>query len=344
MNYVKQEERDPVARRNYNRRRGVAYEPVMDFTSRLRKLRHDRLLGVLVAIGMFLLALGLRMAIPADGLPFLTFYPAVVVAGYLAGAGPGVLVAVMSELAVFFIFSARPMFLGYEAPNPILPFAVFGGASAVILVFMHLLHRTADKLWLERERSEAMFSELQHRVANNMQLVASVLQLERTTERSKAESLMAAQRRLELLGTIHRRLYDSSASGKPVTVHLAALCNELVRAEGRNDVSIEVEPSALMLGPERLIILSLLTAEIVTNSLKHAFKEGGGRIDVRINSLSDPCELTVSDNGSGMLSGDEVLGPSLGRSIINSLAAHLRGTVQYLSDDGTTVKVSFERD
>ena len=80
------------------------------------------------------------------------------------------------------------MFLGYDAPNPALPFAAFGGASVVILFFMHLLHRTADKLWLEREKSNAMFSELQHRVANNMQLVASVLQLERTTARSSAHS------------------------------------------------------------------------------------------------------------------------------------------------------------
>ena len=47
------------------------------------------LLGVLVALGMFVLALGLRMAIPFDGIPFITFYPAVIIVGYLAGAGPG---------------------------------------------------------------------------------------------------------------------------------------------------------------------------------------------------------------------------------------------------------------
>lgn len=318
--------------------------PVMNVTSRLHKLRHDRLLGLLVALGIFAAALGLRIALPDNGVPFITFYPAVVVAGYLAGAGPGLLVVLLSELAVFFIFASRPMFLGYDAPNPALPFAVFAGASAVVLVFMHLLHRTADRLWAERRRSDAMFSELQHRVANNMQLVASVLQLERTTDRSKTESLLAAQQRLELLGAIHRRLYDASASSKPVTSHLAAVCDELVRAEGRKDLAVEVEPSPLMLGPERLIILSLLTAEIVTNSLKHAFKACGGRIVVRIAGHSNPCVLTVSDNGSGMSSGDEALGPSLGRSIINSLAAHLRGSVEYVQNGGTTVRVSFERD
>jgi two-component sensor histidine kinase len=316
----------------------------MDMMSRLRKLRHDRQLGLVVALGVFALALGLRMAIPGDGLPFATFYPAVMIAGYLAGAGPGLIVLVLSEVVVFFIFSSRPMFLGYDAPNPVLPFAAFAGASAVILFLMHLLHRAADNLWAEREKSNAMFSELQHRVANNMQLVASVLQLERTTQRSKAESLLAAQRRLELLGNIHRRLYDATASNQPVTTHLATLCDELVRAEGRNDLMIEVEPSALMLGPERLIILSLLTAEIVTNSLKHAFKAGGGRIVVRINSISDPCELIVSDNGSGMSPGEDALGTSLGRSIINSLAANLRGHVDYVSEDGTTVKVVFDRE
>ena len=281
---------------------------------------------------------------PGDGIPFVTFYPAVLIAGYLAGAVPGLLVVVLSEAAVFFMFSSRPMFLGYDAPNPALPFTLFAVTSVVALAFMHLLHRTADKLWIEREKSNAMFSELQHRVANNMQLVASVLQLERTTDRSKAESLQAAQRRLELLGGIHRRLYDATASNQPVTTHLATLCDELVRAEGRNDVTIDVEPSALMLGPERLIILSLLTAEIVTNSLKHAFKAGGGRIAVRIDSLADPCELTVSDNGSGILPGEEALGSSLGRSIINGLAANLRGHVDYVSNDGTTVKVTFERE
>jgi two-component sensor histidine kinase len=316
----------------------------MDNTSRLVRLRHDRLLGLLVAIGAFVLALGLRMAIPADGVPFVTFYPAVAIAGYLAGAGPGVLVVALSEAAVFLMFSSRPMFLGYEAPSPALPFAVFAGASAVILFFMHLLHRAVDQLWIERERSKAMFSELQHRVANNMQLVASVLQLERSTDRSKTESLLVAQRRLELLGSIHRRLYDAASSNQPVTIHLATLCDELVSAEGRGDVTIEVEPSTLMLGPERLIIMSLLTAEIVTNSLKHAFKEGGGRIVVRIDNRSDTCVLTVSDNGSGMLPEEEAIESSLGRGIINSLAANLRGHVDYISNNGTTVKVTFERE
>jgi two-component system, sensor histidine kinase PdtaS len=316
----------------------------MDVAARLRKLRHDRVLSLLVALGMFVLAFSLRMAIPFDGLPFITFYPAVIITGYLAGAGAGLLVALLSEAAVFFIFSARPMFLGYDAPNPALPFAVFAGASIVILFFMHLLHRSADNLWLEREKSEAMFSELQHRVANNMQLVASVLQLERATDRSKAESLAAAQRRLELLSAIHRRLYDPSASSQPVTTHLASLCDELVRAEGRTDLTVEVQPSALMLGPDRLIILSLLAAEIVTNSLKHAFKDDGGRIDVCINSISDPCELTVSDNGSGLPAEEEAFDGSLGRSIINSLAAHLRGHVTYSSGEGTTVKVTFDRE
>jgi two-component system, sensor histidine kinase PdtaS len=316
----------------------------MDVASRLRKLRHDRVLSLLVALGLFVLALGLRMAIPFDGIPFITFYPAVIIAGYLAGAGAGLLVALLSEAAVFFIFSAHPMFLGYDAPNPVLPFGAFAAACAVVLFFMHLLHRTADSFWRERDRSEAMFSELQHRVANNMQLVASVLQLERTTDRSKAESLAAAQRRLEFLSTIHRRLYDPAASSQPVTTHLASLCDELVRAEARNDVAVEVQPSALMLGPERLIILSLLTAEIVTNALKHAFNDEGGRIDVRINSISDPCELTVSDNGSGLPSDDEAVDGSLGRSIVNSLAAHLRGHVTYASSDGTTVKVTFDRE
>jgi two-component sensor histidine kinase len=320
------------------------FEPVMEITSRLRRLRHDPLLGLLVAFGVFALALGLRMVAPGDGTPFITFYPAVLIAGYLAGTVPGLLVVLLSEVAVFFMFSSRPMFLGYDAPNPALPFVLFAVTSVVALAFMHLLHRTADKLWIEREKSNAMFSELQHRVANNMQLVASVLQLERTTDRSKTESLQAAQRRLELLGGIHRRLYDAAASNQPVTTHLATLCDELVRAEGRTDLTVEVEPSALMLGPERLIILSLLTAEIVTNSLKHAFKAGGGRIAVRIDSLADPCELTVSDNGSGMLPGEEALGSSLGRSIINGLAANLRGHVDYVSNDGTTVKVTFERE
>jgi len=316
----------------------------MDLASRIVRLRHDRLLGPLVAIGVFVFALGLRMAIPGNGIPFVTFYPAVVITGYLAGAVPGVLVVVLSEVAVFLMFSSQPMFLGYDAPNPALPFGVFAAASAVMLFFIHLLHRTADQLWIERERSNVMFSELQHRVANNMQLVASVLQLERSTTRSKTESLAAAQQRLELLGTIHRRLYDAAASEQPVTVHLATLCDELVRAEGRNDVTIEVEPSTLMLGPERLIILSLLTAEAVTNSLKHAFKAGGGRIAVRIDSRSDPCVLTVSDNGSGMLPEEEALESSLGRGIINSLAANLRGYVEYSSNDGTTMNVTFERE
>ncbi len=247
-----------------------------------------------------LLALWLRFGIGEDlvGYPFITFLPVVVLTAFLGGAVPGVLCAVFSGLAAWchLVPPYDSFALGW--PNGFIAMGFYAFLVGLDLCLIHAMVRTPERLRGARaradglvERQRAMFAELQHHVANNMQFVSSLLSLQKRRAAADPASAPAALdeavERLRTMARVHRRLCDSPATKVGFGRHLQEICTYLLDATGARNVACRVEAPPTDLPLETLITLSLITTEAVTNSLKHAWPEGErGTIRVAIEPRS----------------------------------------------------------
>lgn len=309
----------------------------------------------------FAVALVIRIAVDPvlpPGFPYLTFFPAVIVTTFVAGLRPGVICATLSGFAAWYFFIA-PTHAFVLTPQVALALAFYVFVVAIDITLIHLMERAGERLRAERgvtdalyEQQRTMFQELQHRVANNMQFVGSVLMLQRRrAERDPtggAQALAAAEERVAAFAMLHRRLYDPAAIASPVCDTLRALCSDLVAASSRQPVTIRVEGPAMTLDLTRLTTLSLLTMELVTNAIKHAFPgDGAGTIVVALEALDHSrYRLTVTDDGRGLpeTAAEPDSGRGLGVRIVQSLAKQLGGTLNYgvAPGGGTRATLEFE--
>lgn len=325
-------------------------------TARLKQLRAGPILGYGLAVVAFAIALLLRFeindALPA-GFPYLTFFPAVILTAFLAGRGPGILCAVLSGFAAWYFFIPPFHSLGIQGQTIVaLGFYVF--IVTVDIALIHVMLVATDKLKVERQltarlydEQRTMFQELQHRVANNMAFIASLLQLQRRRASESdevANALDSAVARIETMSRLHRRLYEPAAAGVPLDAQLRDLVCDLVDMTGAKGVTVEITAIPADIDVSRLITLSMLVTEVVMNSLKHAFAlRPDGHIAVSVLRLdARRLELVVRDNGRGFSGVAPGPGRGLGSRIVESLASQLGGEVVVQSSPaGVTTRLAF---
>ena len=310
-----------------------------------RQLRHHRWHGE-VAAGAILLAALLARATAGGAfntVPFITVFPAIVLATLFGGWRAGAAAATLGGVAGWY-YQVEPggsFALGREFA---LILAVYAATAALLVYVMHRLNQAIDELADERERTSVLFQELQHRVANNMAFLAAVLNLQRrsieTAPEVAAHALDETVNRLNTMARIHRRLYDPAVVNLPVSQFFKDLCTDILNASGARNVVCVVEVPPITLDLKRLVTLALLVSEIVTNSVKHAFSQAQqGTISIKMECKDRECVLQVSDDGRGMPAGDK--GEGLGSRITQSLATQLGGTIAITSGGGTQTRVEF---
>jgi two-component sensor histidine kinase len=158
-----------------------------------------------------------------------------------------------------------------------------------------------------------------------------------------AETLESAQTRLETMSRVHRRLHDPKSLEQPLQSYLEALCADLIRASDTPDVRLTVDSPALVLSLNGLMSLSLIVAELVTNSLKHAFIDRkDGLIAISVTGGRRLYTLSVADNGPGLPNDfGRTKKDSLGQGILQSLADQLHGKLVFDSGAGTIARLTF---
>ncbi|MGA1855314.1 DUF4118 domain-containing protein [Azospirillum sp. 11R-A] len=320
--------------------------PVWQWVARFSLLRHGPVPRYGAALLIFAAALLMRQAADSTlptGFPYLTFFPAVIVTTFMAGRGPGVATAVLSGLAAWYFFIPPYRSFALDASVGV-ALGFYAVVVAVDIALIHGMQVTLARLQEERGRTASlleaqttMFHELQHRVANNMQFVSALLDLQRRSiDRSPDAAVAAleeAGRRLDTMARVHRRLHDPR-SGDDFGSHIDALCRDMLAAAGMSGVTCRVTVQAAPRSPERLLALAMLIVEALTNSLKHAFAgRDGGTVTIELAELPDrpgQLRLLVMDDGVGLPDGFDVQRlPSLGWKIIQSLAAQLSGRLSH---------------
>lgn len=203
----------------------------------------------------------------------------------------------------------------------------------------------ADKEKL-MEQKDLLLKEMRHRIANSLQLIASVLLLKAGIVQSEdtRKHLEDAHERIMSIATVQRQL-DPGALGEKIAVepYLSALCTSLARSMigGRKPITILVHADTGSVSSETAISLGLITTELVINAIKHAFPdERTGIIIVSYESADRAWTLSIADDGVGKTEDDASSRDGLGTSIVAALANQLSAKIHIdASTSGT--KISF---
>lgn len=209
-----------------------------------------------------------------------------------------------------------------------------------------------DQRRLEKEKEgilikkDLLLREMSHRIANSLQIIASILLLksETVTSEESRTHLHDAHERIMTIATVQQQL-DPTGLGEKIVVskYLDVLCKNLARSmvAGRQLVTIEVHAGEGTVLSDTAVGFGLITTELVLNCLKHAFApDQEGKIIVSYEFQDPDWTLSVADNGVGLSPDAKGTHKGLGTSLLNALAHQLHATIRTESSPGKGLKVS----
>lgn len=207
--------------------------------------------------------------------------------------------------------------------------------------------RLAEKLKddLVREK-QILLQELQHRVANSLQIIASVLMQSARkvqSEESRAH-LHDAHHRVMSIATMQKQLAASRLGAVELRTYFRDLCNSIGASMIADHDRLRLISMAddSKVAADVSVSLGLIVTELVINALKHAFPghDPRGRIEVEYLARGTSWTLTVGDDGIGMPSDGAAVKPGLGTGIVEALSKQLGAIVTVTAaSPGTTVSV-----
>lgn len=212
------------------------------------------------------------------------------------------------------------------------------------------LSRREAELRRAVELQELAMQEIHHRVKNNLQIVASLLNLQASRIRlpaAKAE-FQSARDRVRALATVHRHLY---AHGDVHTINmrtfLRELCGPLFQAMGETEgerLALEIDAPELKMSSDQAVPLSLIVTEAVTNAIKYAYPAGRrGTITIRLTKVGDDVDLDIHDDGVGIPAGrvetEAGTRDGIGIQLINGFTRQLGGKLEVQEGCGTRYRV-----
>jgi two-component sensor histidine kinase len=208
--------------------------------------------------------------------------------------------------------------------------------------------RAAEKLKDDLLREKAiLLQEVQHRVANSLQIIASVLmQSARRMQSDEARShLHDARQRVLSIAAVQRQLAATSLEDVALRPYLTELCDSLGASmiHDHDQISIGVKVDDSSISANASISIGLIVTELVINALKHAFPQHRhGKINVSYAARGPSWTLTVSDDGIGMPGGVDPAKPGLGTGIVQALVGQLKARISVTAAPGTTISISNE--
>ncbi|NWG45141.1 MAG: PAS domain-containing protein [Alphaproteobacteria bacterium] len=204
--------------------------------------------------------------------------------------------------------------------------------------------RAEARLKDELVRDKAiLLREVQHRVANSLQIIASVLmQSARRVQSEEARGhLHNAHHRVMSIASLQRQLSLSSGGIVELRAYLTQLSQSLgasmIADPSRLSIGVTVDDSAVH--SDVSVSLGLIVTELVINALKHAFPaERPGRIGIAYQSSGNDWTLSVTDDGIGIPAGSDAPKPGLGTGIVEALVKNLQGKLE-ISDAGPGTRI-----
>ena len=225
------------------------------------------------------------------------------------------------------------------------------GANVTILLGMEditerrVLEREKDELLREKD---VLLEELQHRIANSLTIIASIILMKARTVQSEETRLhlQDAHKRVMSIAAVQQQLHASGVGTSEVAPYLSRLCETLATSMigDSRPISLKVIGDDGSATSRQAESLGLIVTELVMNALKHAFPGENivGQITVAYERAGANWKLSVSDNGIGKPDGVFAQGKSgLGTGIVKALSHQLDAQVETVAGpQGTTVFIT----
>ncbi len=225
----------------------------------------------------------------------------------------------------------------------------------ILLTFEDVTDRRAAECEISEllQQKEMLLQEMQHRVANSLQIIASILLLKARTVQSEETRLhlREAHQRVMSVAAVQQQLLASS-HGEPIEIgaYLSRLCEALAASltDDSRPVLLKVEAEGGTASSAEAVSIGLIVTELVINAFKHAFVADGSPslLIVAYEANETGWRLAVSDNGIGTPDGHLQLDKptsGLGTIIVEALAKQLDARVEsWRNPKGMTVSITHE--
>jgi len=196
------------------------------------------------------------------------------------------------------------------------------------------------------EEKSVLARELHHRVRNNLQLIYAMLhkQHEQATDGTAKEDISAIARRVMTLAKMHDHLLGTGLSRTiDIGDYLRSLCAGYAELENTRgcDIGLTCHFEPLVLDLDIVTVLGLVTAELISNSYRHAFPNGKGTISISLQKSSPPDEATITFRDDGVSFADNRDGNRHGLVLVDRLMEQIRGSAEVRSERGTAWILKF---
>ncbi len=213
--------------------------------------------------------------------------------------------------------------------------------------------RYREELEEKLNEKRTLLEEIHHRVKNNMAVITGLLymQMEKSEDPIVRRPLKDALSRIQSMALVHEQLYQQSETGSAIELdrYLPRLAEsvESYHETEKTKIQVEVEADNVTLSLPRAIPVGLMTAELLANAYKHAFREREeGSIKVSLDEGEDEITLTVADDGVGLPGEFDLQNRSLGMQIVKNLSSQIDGKISFESanEKGTSFHITFPKE
>ena len=210
------------------------------------------------------------------------------------------------------------------------------------------VHASRDRYAALAAEREVLLREVNHRVGNSLQIIASLLHLQANSSNDDdvKAALSNAMGRVAAVAQVHRRLYTSQdLKTVMLNQYLEALLEDLRRsAEGNRMSRLTLNAEAVEIDPDRAVAIGIIVNELVMNAVKYAYPDGPGPIHVNLHRNSSGLELVIADDGVGFQAKQDPRSTGMGQRIVSAMATKLEATTERdPSHSGTRIIVRFQQ-
>ena len=222
-------------------------------------------------------------------------------------------------------------------------------AISLIILMLSNLQKSRSKELIEKKNNEneVLLKELHHRVKNNLQVIYSLINLQKRRIDSPElhQSLSMVQNRIKTMSLVHQNLHENE-NFKEVNLeaYVKTIADYLKLLYLNEDKEINIQLSvdkSIEIIMDKAITIGLLINEIMSNSMKYAFKgRNKGNISIDVQKIHNVFQMIISDNGIGF-SMDQVNSKSLGMYLIENLVKQIQGKYELEHNEGTKYIIYF---